>query len=534
MIALMRLILASAALLVIFLDPAEPDRFVPATYAALVLYVVYSFALFLITSGKRRFESLTLWVHWIDVLWFTVLIGLSNGTNSIFFFFYYFSILIGSFRRGFSTGLSVTVASSVLFTIVGYLSAPAEVQVNRLLLRPLSMLVLGYMIAYWGGCEIELRKRLSFLKDITRLSNPRFGVDQVIDSIMERFRGFYKADKCLLILNAGSSDEYRIRRIGRRGESVNAANDLVGKDVAEIFLSPSASEVIVQRARPRRSLHYDLVTGEPINHRDLSQSLINTLESERFLSVPINYRGNWVGRLFIVGPQRHFKPADVDFVLQGINQVIPLLDNIMLVDRLASDAAAHERDKIARDLHDSVLQPYIGLQIGLASLQQKIERRDDDVLQRVNELRDLTAKGIADLRDYAGDIKTRDAVNNSLLTPAIRRFASRFTEATGIDVNVEAPDDIRINDRLAAELFQMITEGLSNIRRHTHARTAWTVLSQHDENLTLRIENEDPDAESSADFQPRSLAERAASLGGQLRVHRNGGGRTIVEIQIPL
>lgn len=533
MIALMRLILASAALLVIYLDPAEPDRFVSATYGALILYVVYSLTIFVATSGRRRIESLSRWAHWIDVLWFTVLIGLSSGTNSIFFFFYYFAILTASFRRGFATGVRVTLVSSLLFTIVGYLTGLPDVEINRLILRPVTMLGLGYMVAYWGGCEIELRNRLSFLKDITHLSNPRFGVDHIISSAMERFREYYDADKCLLITNSDWQGDYRLRIVGRKTEGLNAPGEVVGPEIAELFLSPAAAELIIQQSTSS-SFRYDLETGERTKPSPVNSSLINTLESDRFLSVPINYRGEWIGRFYVVGPQRKLKPADADFVLQGIAQMMPLLENILLVDRLASDAAAHERDKIARDLHDSVLQPYIGLQMGLASLQQKIERRDDDVLQHVNELRDLTVRGVTDLRAYAGGIKSGDSGNNPLLSPAIRRFAARFAEATGIKVNVQAPDDLRTNDRLTAEIFQLITEGLSNIRRHTSARTAWAVLSQDDQNLTLRIENEDLEETNNGTFRPRSLTERAASLGGRLEVHRQAAGRTIVEIQIPL
>jgi hypothetical protein len=67
----------------------------------------------------------------------------------------------------------------------------------------------------------------------------------------------------------------------------------------------------------------------------------------------------------------------------------------------------------------------------------------------------------------------------------------------------------------AAELFRMITEGLSNIRRHTHARVARTILSQQDGNVRLRVQNEDLNGKSSLRRSPRSLTERAAALGGQ-------------------
>jgi signal transduction histidine kinase len=534
MIGLMRLILASSALLIIYIDPAEPDRFVPATYTALVLYVVYSLILFLAArQSSPRIKQLLSSAHWIDVLCFTVFIALSNGTNSIFFFFYYFSIIIASFCSGFTSGLAITILSATLFTVVGYLTAPADVAINRLLLRPVSLLVQGYMIAYLGGFEVELRRRLKFLKNITQLSNPRFGIDHTIKWTMEQFRQYYSADECLLILAGDDADRYQLRRVTREGDSGGTTLKDVSAEVAALFLFPSTEEVVIYKKKPRRPVIYNIKTNQGRKGAAIDSSLINTLESKPFLSVPVNYRDTTVGRFYVVGSNRNFKLADADFVLQAIEQLTPQLDNIRLVDHLASNAAERERNRIARDIHDSVVQPYIGLQLGLEALRQKVERGEGDILRRVIEISDLTAQAIADLRSYAGGIKTSDGANN-LLVPAVRRFASSYTEATGIDVKIEAPEDLGINDRLAAELFQMIIEGLSNIRRHTQSRAAWTALTQEDDYLHLRIENEDVNDKAWISFSPRSLTERAVSLGGQLRVYRNGGDRTVVDIQIPL
>ena len=144
MIALMRLTLAVSALLIIYIDPAEPDRFVVPTYGALVIYVVYSAIIFALSFYERTPHSVG---PWIDVGCYLVLISMSSGTNSIFFFFFFFAILVASFRSGFKQGILITLASGLLFTIVGALTAPArQIELNRFLLRPVYLLVLGYKI----------------------------------------------------------------------------------------------------------------------------------------------------------------------------------------------------------------------------------------------------------------------------------------------------------------------------------------------------------------------------------------------------
>lgn len=534
MIGLMRLILASAALLIIYLDPAEPDRFVPATYTALAIYFGYSLVLYLTARFKKpKLKWRFAWAHWVDVLCYTILIALSSGTNSIFFSFFYFSILIASFRWGFRSGMRVTLVSTVLFCTVGYLTAPVSFDLNRFLFRPISMLALGYMTAYWGGFELELRRRLKFLRNVTRLSNPRFGVDRTIHLALEQLRAYYDADKCLLIeFRSGNAEGY-LRRISRNGENAVVSCEPIGADAAAIFLSDSPLHALIQRRTSDAPLIYDIDANEILKTNGKNETLLNIFESKPFLSVPINYRSEIIGRLYVVGGPADFRPADVDFILQAVEQLIPVLDNIRLVGTLASNAAEREREKIARDIHDSVLQPYIGLQFGLAAIRQKVERGDTDVLEQFTSLSELTGKAIEDLRHYVRGIKTAEPYG-AMFLPELRRFTAEFTEATGIEVNLQASDDLDISSRLGAEVLQMVAEGLSNIRRHTQARVAWTALTEEDGNLILRIENEDRHGHTKTAFLPRSLSERAQALGGMLSVRVNGSKRTIIDIQIPL
>src|SRR5919112_702220 len=180
MIGAMRLLLALSALLVIYIDPSEPDRFVTVTYAALALYSLYSGLRYYGASTRRRVlpfgDS-----HWVDV---------------------------ASYRRGFRAGLSVAVVSAVAFTLVGFATALPEppFEWNRFLLRPTYLLVLGYMIAYWGGNEIRLKRQLSLLREVTGLANPRLGVAHTLDSVMRRLRAFYDADGCLLVWSEARAD----------------------------------------------------------------------------------------------------------------------------------------------------------------------------------------------------------------------------------------------------------------------------------------------------------------------------------------
>src|SRR5678815_4323299 len=227
LVNLTRFVLALSALLVIYVDPSEPDRFVKITYTALALYTSYSACVYFLS---RRQQSAVRGVplYWIDVAWYVVLISLSSGTNSLFFFFFYFAILVASFRSGYRAGLDVTIVSATLFVTIGYFTTPTPIEPNRFLLRPVCLAAIGYLMAYWGGSETTHKRRLALLKDVSRSSNPRFGVDETIGSVMKKLREFYDADTCLVI-NTGPVSNI-LRRVDRSQAELGHRVESVGTE----------------------------------------------------------------------------------------------------------------------------------------------------------------------------------------------------------------------------------------------------------------------------------------------------------------
>lgn len=542
-IAAMRLVLAASALMIIYVAPSQPNRLVAPTYATLSLYTLYSLGLYLLALRRSPLQRLiSRGAHWADVGWYVVLIALSSGTSSIFFFGFFFATLVASFRWGFREGMRVALGSTLLFVAIGLISAPegGNFELNRSLVRPVYLLVVGSMMAYWGGYEIRLKQRLALLKDVGTLSNPRFGVDHTIGTLLVRMRSFYDADICMVVDHHADSGEYRLRRADRGSAEDGGRPIKVPAEVGARLLTPDADQAIVVPGAlvggllRRRPYAISLGTRERTSlDAELGAMLIAMLDARSMISVPLHYRSTLLGRLYIVNGTTTFDGSDVDFLLQIFETIMPVIDNIRLVDRLASDAAEAERQRIARDLHDSVIQPYIGLQLGLAAVQYKARVGDASLTDELGRLYTLSNAGIADLRNMVRGLRSGTA-GDSNLPAAIQRFASKFSEATGIAVAVQADGELRCSDRLAAEVFQMVTEGLSNIRRHTQAEQAWIGLARQNGNLVLRIENEGAVNGPAPAFVPRSLTERATALGGQARVMQRPGGGSIVEICVPL
>jgi len=366
----------------------------------------------------------------------------------------------------------------------------------------------------------------------------------MIGTMMERLRAFYDAEACLMIVSYPASNDYLLRRANRRDAERASEAEPIPRETAQVLLAP-LEQAIIYPGEPRRwewwrsaRVNYyadDIGKGRRITAAPpVDEVLITMVDAESFISVPLRDSDSFIGRLYLTAARkRAFSPADVGFLHQVIAQIIPLIESIRLVDQLASSAAEEERRRLARDIHDNVIQPYIGFQIGLAAISQKLHAGSGDIANDIAQLTAITEQGIAALRGYVRQLPA-GGNRESVLLAAVQRFVATFTETAHIAVHVEATSDLRINDRLAAEVFHMIVEGLSNIRRHTHAACANIGLARQNDSLILRIVNDGTDVVAPARFIPWSIAERAAALGGQARVEQVVGGGTQVTVEIPL
>ena len=538
-VCLMRVLLAVSALVITFIDPTSPDRFIETTYAILIGYCLYSAMLYFL-SWRAISLVLINTNPWIDVVWYLALIALSNGTSSIFFFFFFFSILIAAFRSGFNAGLSVTVISALFFSIIGYATAPhgQEFELNRFLIRPVYLMMLGYMISYWGGQEIKFKRHLVLLRDVNRLSNPRFGINRTLSNIINQLRAFYDAESCILI-TFNSSEEIYDWRESSRDKPSDVLKTEQTKAAAPLIKLPGELAIFHQNNTKfwflsPNSCAYDLSSGRKAEIApNVCIALADLLETESFLTVPVMQHGEAVGRIYLTSNQNCFENSEIEFISQLTEQVLRAVENVGLLNRLASGAADAQRQKISRDLHDSTIQPYIGLKLGLEALAIKCAAGaviENDLEKLIN----LTDSTIAELRGYVSNLRGETGdTKGSVLIQAVKQQALKLRKYYDINVSVEVADVFHLNDRLAAEVFQIVSEGLSNIKRHTKAKNAMIRLRQDAKKLFLEIENEIGDSGTAPNFLPKSIAGRVESLGGATRVE-SLADYTKISVEIPL
>ncbi len=198
-----------------------------------------------------------------------------------------------------------------------------------------------------------------------------------------------------------------------------------------------------------------------------------------------------------------------------------------------------ERQRIARDLHDTLIQGVTGLLMQLdvvhTQLQhQRVERAQELLEQVMESARDA----VADARCAIGDLRT-ERIRPDDLVEVVQEEISRFNATTGISCMSDITLLASAPAPFCEHVLRTITEGLANITHHARARTVWIQATLHDGMLTIEVRDDgvgfDPTATGTqiGHYGLLGMRERAKLIGGQFEIISAPGRETILRLQIP-
>ena len=537
LVARMRLVLALSMLFTEINDLSHQGLIHSLSFATFFGYALH--AMTIVICAERKFlKSQAKLVQLLDICWFYIIIIVTGGALSLYFLCFFFAILTISFRWGFEEGARATLASTGILLVCGVLLESAS-EMPRVLMRSAFLLAIGYMSAHWGESKTALTRRLQLLRDVSRIANPRFGTDQTINSILRNTKEFFRASECLLILRNVDTGACSIRIYGRNAMGEFVTTDEISADAAAPLLSfPEASVMAYTPTIPFLKFspcdaHY--LDGESERWvpaaPDVARHVSDILETSCYISAPVILMRS-IGRVYVTSHDRRCRRADALFLGHIVAQAFPVIENIGLVDRMATEAASQERHKIARDLHDAAIQPYIGLKLAISALCNKASE-DNPLMPDLKRLQEMTAHVVSELRRYGKIVQVESTTSDTAFLTSLHKQTAYIKGLYGIDIDLNVDGNIQINDRLAAEALQLVNEGLNNICRHTNSRRGTLTLSCAEDCLRISIRNEVAASHPMA-FTPKSISARAAALGGHVRVQSNFDGYTVVAVEIPV
>jgi len=198
-----------------------------------------------------------------------------------------------------------------------------------------------------------------------------------------------------------------------------------------------------------------------------------------------------------------------------------------------------ERRRLSLALHDETAQVLAALRLNLGSVAERVDAGLRDQVTRALGLVDTSLRGIRDLT-----MGLRPALLDDLgLLPALRSLVAEFQSQHHRRVELSAPPTLpNVSREAEVVLYRALQEGLSNVARHTDEQLVHVVLSEANGVLRMEIADEGPgfDAALSLDSLEANghlglagMRERAAAVGGELRIRSRRGAGVQVTISVP-
>jgi len=207
--------------------------------------------------------------------------------------------------------------------------------------------------------------------------------------------------------------------------------------------------------------------------------------------------------------------------------------------RARYSAVLAERNRISRDIHDTLSQNLAGIALHLDAVQMQLPDMQSDLRERLDEVCNLTRYSLAETRRSIADLRSDD-LECPELAAALPEIAQRAAVALQTRVQVIG-NPRKLNPAMERNLLRIFQEALANTVKHAQARTVDVELKYAPGSVALRVRDD------GRGFDPQSLAppagghygligmrERAERIGGHMTLNSSPGEGTELLVEVPL
>lgn len=236
-----------------------------------------------------------------------------------------------------------------------------------------------------------------------------------------------------------------------------------------------------------------------------------------------------------------------DQLLDGIaRQVTADSNRIFARDRSERTTAHDARVRLARELHDGILQSLTAAAMQLRALSQVVDKNPAAASRRIRDIEEMITEEQRELRLWIDTLKPGSAVSmasHTDIAAALDKVCRRVEANSGMRIRFMATAHAPARRILADETYRLVQEGLSNAARHADARTCRVDIDISPARIFLLIADDgcgfpfhgqyDLASLDAGKIGPRSIRERVASLGGQLILTTSASGSSL-QIILPM
>ncbi len=260
--------------------------------------------------------------------------------------------------------------------------------------------------------------------------------------------------------------------------------------------------------------------------------------SRSWLAAPMLAQGQPVGVLRLDHREPgHFAQEHVDLVLTLASQAATAVVNARLFSQVQRVAAVEERQRLARELHDSVAQTFYS--IGLASHSAKAQLAPGQALvgHRIDHIVELAGAGLTEMKTLIFDLQA-EGIRRDGLVLALRHQLDAIAARNDIRIHAVIGNEPEAAIEAKEAMYGIAREALQNVVRHAGATELWLQLDRADDALHMEVRDNGrgfaPEAEGMMTMGLRSMRERAAACAGSVEVVDAPGEGAVVRARIPV
>jgi nitrate/nitrite-specific signal transduction histidine kinase len=276
----------------------------------------------------------------------------------------------------------------------------------------------------------------------------------------------------------------------------------------------------------------------------LDCTVLDPLHRASHLAAPLTIGGRAVGALCVGARRvRDFSPEERELLSGLANLAAIAVENARLQERVQSLAVLEERERIAREIHDSVGQVLGYVNTKAQAVKVLLEAgKSAEAQAQLAQLEQAAREVYADLREAILGLRT-DTGSQRRLIPVLREYVRRYSELSGVQTELVTEGDPAryfLSPTTELHLLRIIQEALTNVRKHAVARRAWVRFAHEDGMLTVSVRDDgqgfDPERVQPGAwprFGLQTMRERAEAIGATFAIRSGGGSGTEVVVRLP-
>ena len=544
-LAAARVGLAGGALIAV---PADVPT--PAVHSVVIAYLAYSLSVLALVWSPVKFgRGWETSLHVVDLAAFSVLMVATRGATSPFFITLIFLLVSATIRWQVRGTLWTAAAVAIAFEAASLYSSMFGngelVSVGTFLIRLIYLIIVAALLAYLGAHHRKYYDELGRLATWPRtMSREPYAV---LSEVLSKAGDLMNAPRIVLVwsdseeaaVNVAWTADDRVMWKEEPSDSYGAvvASTLVGRTFQTSNAASERSRVVVlTRGRFLRR------RCRPIDERLRAQFNMRAVQSW-----PLD--GELVrGRIFCLD-----KPGpSLDELMMGefvARLATSRLDGLYLLSRLQDARALEERVRVARDLHDSLLQSQAGAALHLLAARRLLERDPAAGKHRLEEVQQQLEHGELEMRAFIRDLRParRPATEAARvgLRERVQNHAGLIERQWNVRVTLNIDEAAeQLGTKVTGDIYRLIHEGLVNAARHADASSIRVHLSVADGRVHLSIADDgkgfpftgtyDLEWLERMDQGPVTLRERVAALQGELTLTSSKQAGTELLITVPL